>query len=91
MPAAADCCQHKSWANNSHLWPVAIGGQPLPDLGDGLPPRLWILSAHEHGLVELQQSWNAHKQKEQKSEPQMREGVWSEMAQRARQEAGRAD
>lgn len=29
--------------------------------------------------------------KEQKSEPQTRDGVWSEMAERARQEAGRAD
>lgn len=39
----------------SHLRPVAVGGEPLRDLGDRLLPRLTILSAHEHGLVELEQ------------------------------------
>lgn len=41
----------------SNLRPVALRGQPLVELGDRLPPRLWIFSTHKNRLVELQQSW----------------------------------
>lgn len=46
------------FSETCHLRPVAIGRQPLHELGDCIFPRLWILPAHDDRLVELQQSWN---------------------------------